>query len=499
MASPNSGPSSSAVRTAAGLMATLIPVVGYATDFVGYRMTVPPADRPASVAGIPPGEACRGVEPLAVMPPMLADVRASLVRRARAGGPGRVANGVVRGSVGAAVRWPTVASSTARSAWSVATTALGAVVCAQVRVGQAEDLRLRLDQMALPPSAQIWAVSDAGGGTSLVRGPFAARPGDGADFWLPAMPGPEVVVEVHLSDADRTQDVVHSVRLAEVAELVERSIQGSDWEACSIDATCISTASVPAMENYREAVARILFVENGTTYGCSATLLADEGQTGTPYLLTANHCFDSQAAATSLTAYFDFRTDTCNGVEPNLFDMPQVQGSTLLATAKENDFTLVLLSGLPFGDVHFMGWTAQRPMAGEILHSVTHPSGSPQRYASSTYLEHGDINVCSAYDSIRDRFHVSVRLDGSTHFGSSGGSMIVDRLGGQVVGQILGVCHATPDSLDWCDGGTFDNLVGSFEYTHPLVSFWLGADTSSLVFSDDFESGTFGRWSASVP
>ena len=42
---------------------------------------------------------------------------------------------------------------------------------------------------------------------------------------------------------------------------------------------------------------------NGSGFACTGGLLADLPGSGTPYLLTANHCISTQAAASSLQVF----------------------------------------------------------------------------------------------------------------------------------------------------------------------------------------------------
>ena len=223
---------------------------------------------------------------------------------------------------------------------------------------------------------------------------------------------------------------------------------------------------------------------------CTGALIADQGQTGTPYLLTANHCFDNQASATSLTAYFDYRTDACNGTTPSLSSVPSVPGATLLATGVESDFTLVQLSALPSGTNHFLGWTATRPSEGAVLHRVSHSAGLPQHYDSSVYF--GAVGGVGCTQLPRDQFHYSTRLEGSNTGGSSGGPTVLDQNGGQIVGQINGICFL--GAFDDCVADSFDQMDGSFEWTAQQVTPWLGTEPGASIFADGFESGDTSSW-----
>lgn len=495
-----------------------------AREVLGYRLQVEEKPR-ASVVGVAPGQQVES-RPLVTFAPAVvgASDRLEELIEHNASGDRAARVGFVRGRADAAFAFDGQSESRDAGTYRLERVNAGVVYSARVRVEEAWALRIRLDSVVLPDDAQIWVIGEADGPRDepLVLGPFGEELlDDTGGLWLPAAPGPEVTVEVHLPrfvarSASRT-----SFTITEIAELfdledpwlgeeIRRAAEpanprdeivaaakglGGDWEACRVDATCIGTSELEAVENLREAVARITFMEDGITYACTATLLADQDYTGTPYLLTANHCFSTPAVAASLTAYFDYRTDVCDGTEPNLFGLPQVSGSTLLVTAPENDLTLVELSGLPSGDAHFMGWTPDRPVHGEVMHSVTHPGGRSQTWATSTYIAEGEPSLCTgAYD--RSHYHLSTRLEGATSFGSSGGAQILDREGGLVIGQILGACFQS--SFEFCNGTTYDNVTGSFEHNYALVQPWLGDEPGRpdpvLIFADGFESGDISAW-----
>ena len=86
-----------------------------------------------------------------------------------------------------------------------------------------------------------------------------------------------------------------------------------------------------AIDAARKAVAHLEFEDGGDFFVCSGGLLNDAQSSGTPYLLTANHCFSDQATASTLEAFWDFRTASCNGAVPNPNSLPRSNGAALLA------------------------------------------------------------------------------------------------------------------------------------------------------------------------
>lgn len=337
-------------------------------------------------------------------------------------------------------------------------------------VEDAYAFRIMLRNLHLPKDGRIWV--HAG---DVQLGPFGRELLDPeGNLWLPPAPGPEVVVEIELATGDGGDASHLSFTLGEVMELLEdsvgTSVEPAVWTDCDIDAMCIDTATLATIDELREAIARLSFVEGAFSYLCTGGLLNDKDPTGfRPYLLTAHHCFGSQTVASSLVAYFDYRTDGCNGTVPSLWSVPSVAGATLLATGATSDFTLVELSGVPSGNTWFLGWTTADPTSGSSMERVSHPEGTAQKFSASSFTGSSGI-VCGGLPTTD--FHYSQVYVGSTAGGSSG-SPVTQNYGGDplVVGQLLGACHYSV--WDDCSYSTYNNIDGAFSSTYPYVKYWI--------------------------
>lgn len=354
--------------------------------------------------------------------------------------------------------------------------------------------RLRLDDVELPKSARIWIhAGDA------VLGPYGRELLDPeGGLWLPPAPGPEAVVEVEIPAADGLAGAALGFTVGEVMELVPTALDGSLeprlWSDCDVDATCVDEGDVPVAEMLREATALLSFVDGAGSFLCSGGLLNDTDGAGfRPFLLTANHCFDSQASASSLVAYFDFRSATCDGAAPSLGSVPSVAGATLLATSPASDFTFVELSGNPAGFTWYLGWTTAAPTSGEAMFRVSHPEGEAQKYSTSAFT--GDAGILCD-DSPTSDFHYSAGTLGSTADGSSGAP--VADADGHVLGQLLGVCQLP--AADDCSYGTYNYVDGAFATTFPSIAEWLDPVVCTADgFEPDDAAGQASAIASGVP
>ena len=244
-------------------------------------------------------------------------------------------------------------------------------------------------------------------------------------------------------------------------------------DTCFEDAACVTPATFPNIDGASHAVAQLNFVEPDGSFVCTGSLLNTTTSSMIPYLLTANHCFSTQAAATSLEAFFDYKRASCNGVEPPPNGFPSTLGSTLLGTSTTSDFTFVQLSEDPPDGSIFLGWTTgdYARVEGTTVYRISHPDGRPQ-FFSRHQIEANPTVVCSGYD--QGNFIYEKDVEGGTGGGSSGSPAMLADL--SVIGQELGGCGVNVN--DDCDR---DNLTidGAFRVTFPSVSTWLAPASPS--------------------
>lgn len=331
-------------------------------------------------------------------------------------------------------------------------------------------LRLHLSNVHLPAGARIWVYSEDGDEEVSVRPEDVTSNGE---LWTPSVGGPVIRFEVRLPEG-RVDGYGFSVD--QILELVDLDAEGRPSTGprqtkvdftCAQDAACYDNSSVPVMNIYKKAVAQLHYVRNGQSYMCSGALMNDTDESSNiPYLLTAHHCFDTQTAASSLEAFFDYISDGCRGTRPGLNTLPRTLGATLLATDAGSDFTFVKLASLPLGR-GLLGSTNEGLPDGTILHRLSHPMGASQGYSASTLT----TTSLTCYGTARPSFLYSVRSLGAVFPGSSG-APVVRASDGRIVGQLLGACGPTAPSGEGCDSRNY-TVDGALSATWPSIVQWL--------------------------
>jgi uncharacterized protein (TIGR03437 family) len=285
-------------------------------------------------------------------------------------------------------------------------------------------LRLHLTQVALPAGARLFVYSAKN--PDEFYGPYL-KP-DGGEFWTPPLTGDEVVVEYLLPNVGQSQMEKEVFHLSEVSHIF-----ANPREQLSQITAQNCQREVPA--EWREAAkstALVEFVQPDGEYLCSGTLLNDTSDSGTPYLLTANHCFNNQRGAESLTVYWLYDTQVTH---PDT--LPRNFGAKLLATGAAADFTLVQLRSAPPPGVRYAGWTTEGPAPARAMTGIHHPEGEYKRIAFGNLLTPGcDTSVQG--DECRNTLPVQWTA-GVTAAGSSGSGLYVGTAADpKLVGSLIG-------------------------------------------------------------
>jgi lysyl endopeptidase len=347
-----------------------------------------------------------------------------------------------------------------------------------VRVAESERLRLHLTEVSLPAGTRLW-VWGLGEEPRAFGLELLAPDGD---LWTPSAGGETIFLEVELPAGSLGKEQAWGFQIREIVQTYRLGRGGQPLLTpafepvgeCLNDGSCYNSSHLDVIELYRKAVAQLEYIKGGQSRLCSGGLLNDQDDsTVIPYFLTANHCFDTQAVASTLEAFWDNRTSSCGGSWPNPASLPRSNGAILLATSPNSDFTFLRLHSIPAGRV-LLGWSAQTPAHGTVLHRLSHPApeGVPFPQAYSRAKVDTSSGTCSGFP--RTRFTYSRPELGGAFGGSSGSPVIL--AGGIVVGQLLGGCG--PDPHDGCN---YQNMQvdGAFATTYPSVAQYLNAPVSS--------------------
>lgn len=348
----------------------------------------------------------------------------------------------------------------------------------------AKGVRLGLRVEQLPPGTQLRVyapdadeVTEVAGAEvlrSLQRNLDAGATGAEAYiYWLPTVDGAQAVLEVDL--APDVNPALLKVALPLVSHL---QVLPSDNDAllkaagsCNIDISCTSGNTTTM-----RAVARMTFTKDGKSYLCTGTLMNNTRQDYVPYFLSANHCISTQAVASSLETYWNYRSATCNSTQL-AGDYQRIGGGALLLYASgTTDTSFMRLNSNPPSNATFAGWDASAPTgAGASVFSIHHPSGDLQKYSAGSVTSFANCDStsssCTSAAVGGSTFHIVKWSTGVTEGGSSGGALFSSNR--QVIGQLYGGTSSCSAPSGWDSYGRFDIAFNA------SLSQWLSPTTST--------------------
>lgn len=344
-----------------------------------------------------------------------------------------------------------------------------------VHVEGAWRVRLKLENVAVPPGARWWVA----GANGIPVGPFGqAQSLQGKGFWTPSVAGDEIRLMVQLPATDQAVrfDIL---RVGELFALDQPSRPsfipgGPPPLQCYQDAQCFDRDDWDNIDIARSAVGRVNFQDKGVFKVCSGGLIADSDPDSTiPYFLTANHCIGDEDTAASVEVWWDYRTGVCGGSNPDPEELAQSIGASLVVSSEQGDFALLKLDFVP-GSRWFLGWDRREASrsTGTLVHRVSHPRARAQAY--STSIIGGEEYACSSWP--RPGFIYQSRQDGLIAGGSSGAPLLSED--GLVLGQLSGLCGA--GSNRDCDDRKAI-IDGALSRYWSQVSPWLGTPCSYRV------------------
>ena len=349
-------------------------------------------------------------------------------------------------------------------------------------------LRLFIRQARLPAGSRVYVYGEDG----EIQGPYNFAPGIRPEgFWTNTIFSDRIYLEAQLPARATAAEIASATLLVGAVVHLEhpdfapsaagKAAARPKSDACFIDRSCVTTADFPNVDKATRAVGQLTFVDGGSSYVCSGGLMNSTTGSSVPYLLTANHCFSTQDSATSLEAYWQYRTATCNGAYPDESQFPRTLGSTLLATgaSPSSDFTFVQLSQDPPDDSVLLGWTTAdvSHADGLMLYRLSYANGNPMIYTREQITD-SPVAVCGS-DAPRSTFLYTRDVAGGSGGGSSGSPLYLEDL--RVVGQEYGECGSNQN--DNCDAVNNSTIDGQFRITYPSVQQWLSPGNPAACVS----------------
>jgi PKD repeat protein len=240
---------------------------------------------------------------------------------------------------------------------------------------------------------------------------------------------------------------------------------------------CNNNVNCPEGDDWQDEKRSVVMLVSGSSGFCTGALVNNTLEDGTPYVLTANHCYSNPS---TWIFWFNWEAPECAnpGSSP-----PHVSlsGATLKAKNAPSDFALVELNDMPPTEynVFYSGWNNEdEPSTNSIC--IHHPSGDIKKISFDD-----DPPTSSGWGgSGSDHWRIGQYEDGTTEPGSSGSPLFDQnhRITGQLHGGTASCSSITYDafgkvSYSWDGGGT----------PSTRLSDWLDPNNSGVLVMDGYD------------
>ncbi|OFY08491.1 MAG: hypothetical protein A2W93_01335 [Bacteroidetes bacterium GWF2_43_63] len=273
--------------------------------------------------------------------------------------------------------------------------------------------------------------------------------------------------------------------------------------------TCNVNVACPGGVGWENEINSVCMLVSGGSGFCTGSLVNNTANDGTPYILTADHCYSDP---TSWVFYFNWQSATCSnpGTSP-AYD--QVSGSVLKARNAASDFCLVQMNSVPPAsyDVFYAGWNrATDASISGTSFGIHHPSADIKKISWTTIALTTTTYLQTPIPGDGSHFRVTSWADGTTTEGGSSGSPLFDsnhRIVGQLHGGYAACGNTTSDwygrlSVSWTGGGTSATRLSNWldpmgtapitldGYNPNTPAFALDAQVSAIVSPTGSSCGT---------
>jgi lysyl endopeptidase len=215
---------------------------------------------------------------------------------------------------------------------------------------------------------------------------------------------------------------------------------------------CNMNVACPDALDWANEIRSICMLVTGGSALCSASLINTTTSDGTPYILTADHCYSNPS---SIVFIFNWESATCNNppVSPTHQDL---SGASFISRFEDSDFFLMKMNSIPpyTYQVYYSGWYNGNALPSSQV-CIHHPSGDIKKIAFDDHQAVSD-QYLSAYNPPDSHWRVTWDRNTTTEAGSSGSPLFNENH--RIIGQLHGG-YASCSNLDESD------WYGKFSYS----------------------------------
>ena len=270
--------------------------------------------------------------------------------------------------------------------------------------------------------------------------------------------GDEVIIAYEAGPDAESQTPFTIQRVSHAYRDINKILKGfGDSGNCQVNVNC------PQGTPYQTIKHGVAAIISGGTDLCTGTLVNTTNNSGTPYFLTANHCYNNNAA--SWVFRFNWEAPTCANPATNPA-FQSLSGATLKAKSAGSDFCLVQISSTPPASYNaiYAGWdkTGNIPTSTACL---SHPAIDIMKIAIAPSPS------STATYSNAETWETGTWTTACTEGGSSGSALLDQNT--RIVGQLFG-------GPSYCGAPT----ASMYDFYGKFSVSWIGGGTNSTRLSN---------------
>jgi hypothetical protein len=296
----------------------------------------------------------------------------------------------------------------------------------------------------------------------------------------------KIVVEVQANNQVKDQVsfvvsmVVHGYRPVLMNHFADFDVERGPYGSSG---SCNNNVNCPVGAEWQVEKRSVALILEGGNASCTGALVNNTANDGTPYFLTANHCYTA-GATPNWVFVFNHETTGCTG-STGLTNQT-ISGCTLKARRAGSDFCLLQLSSAPPAsyNVQYAGWDASDAATVTSAVGIHHPSGDVKKISfENNAVPQGTWGGAQTWD-------VQQWDDGITEGGSSG-SPLFDQ-NHRIIGQLFGGASACSGSNENGQGDSYGRFGVSWDAgasASARLKEWLDPGNTGALVLDGYPTG----------
>ena len=335
-----------------------------------------------------------------------------------------------------------------------------------VKSPNATSMHFNFNEFKIPSGAEVFIYSPD---HQYIAGKYDQRSvlPDGG-FYAQDIPGEEMILEYY---QPVNVDGAPAISIYQVGHMYRETTNDKGYHGDAVG-TCHINAICPEVDPWRDqanSVVLIKITQPDGVYICSGAMINNTRQDNTPYVFTAEHCYDP-----SITAWrfvFDYQTTLCDGTTGTFNHIAGTGiGANVVARNDESDFMLLQIIGAINDNykptLFLAGWdrSTTTPGVGAAIH---HPGGDCKKFSKPRIVNPGNGGYTKFWQV---GWLLGTNNKGTTEPGSSGSPLF------NAQGYIVGSLCCGTSSCEYID----ETSIGpnGYDYYGKLAYSWTSNNNS---------------------